>query len=64
MRLQCDTLSTMNFFSRLVKLRLQIGSNRIFIHGFVLTHKEWADESIQAIYFEDDAEEESARVVT
>ncbi len=27
--------------------------------GFVLTRKEWADESIHAIYFEDDAEEES-----
>ena len=39
MRLHCDTLSTMNFFSRLVKLRLQIGSNRVFLHGLVLTHK-------------------------
>lgn len=28
--------------------------------GFVLTHREWEDASIQAIYYEDDAEKEDA----
>lgn len=29
--------------------------------GFVLTRREWIDESVQAIYFESDAEEEDLR---
>lgn len=32
--------------------------------GFVLTHREWVDASIQAIYFEDDAEEDANNSVT
>lgn len=32
--------------------------------GFVLTHREWVDTSIQAIYFEDDAEEDASSRLT